>query len=199
MCCWVLSALFLLCWVFAVWGFFCLWWAEATLQLQCLGFSLQWLHGLQQLQFPGSRAQALLWPMGLGAWQQVGSSWTRDWTRSPTLAGGLLPTEPPGKSHPIGFPVPTPIQRQSCRDFCGINHNNVSYCACALLLSCVWLCNPMDCSVPGSSVHGTSQTIPEWVDISFSRGSSWLREWPVSPAQAGGFFTAEPRGKPNVS
>ena len=33
-------------------------------------------------------------------------------------------------------------------------------------------CDPMDCSPPGSSVHGIFQTrILEWVDISFSRGS----------------------------
>ena len=34
----------------------------------------------------------------------------------------------------------------------------------------------MDCSLPGSSVHGTSQArILEWVAISFSNGSSWPR------------------------
>ena len=35
----------------------------------------------------------------------------------------------------------------------------------------------MDCSPPGFSVHGIFQTrILEWVAISFSRGSSWLRD-----------------------
>ena len=39
-------------------------------------------------------------------------------------------------------------------------------------------CNPMDCSLPGSSFHGISQaTILEWVAISFFRGSSWPRDW----------------------
>ena len=39
--------------------------------------------------------------------------------------------------------------------------------------SCLTLCDPMDCSLPGSSVHGILQaTILEWVAISFSRGSS---------------------------
>ena len=39
------------------------------------------------------------------------------------------------------------------------------------------LCNPMDCSLPGSSVHGIFQArILEWVAISFSRGSSWSRD-----------------------
>ena len=39
--------------------------------------------------------------------------------------------------------------------------------------SCLTLCNPMDCSLPGSSVHGIFQAIVlEWIAISFSRGSS---------------------------
>ena len=39
--------------------------------------------------------------------------------------------------------------------------------------SCLTLCDPLDCSPPGSSVHGISQArLQEWVDISFSRGSS---------------------------
>ena len=43
--------------------------------------------------------------------------------------------------------------------------------------SCLTLCNPMDCSPPGSSVHGISQArILEWVAMPFSRGSSWPRD-----------------------
>ena len=39
-------------------------------------------------------------------------------------------------------------------------------------------CEPMDCSLPGSSVHGILQArILEWVAISFSRGSSWPGDW----------------------
>ena len=38
---------------------------------------------------------------------------------------------------------------------------------------CLTLCDLMDCSLPGSSVHGILQArILEWVAISFSRGSS---------------------------
>ena len=38
--------------------------------------------------------------------------------------------------------------------------------------------DPLDCSLPGSSVHGTLQAkILEWVAISFSRESSWPRDW----------------------
>ena len=39
--------------------------------------------------------------------------------------------------------------------------------------SCPILCDPMDCSSPGPSVHGILQAkILEWVAITFSRGSS---------------------------
>ena len=43
--------------------------------------------------------------------------------------------------------------------------------------SCLSLWDPMDCSLPGSSINGVFQArILEWVAISFSRGSSWLRD-----------------------
>ena len=43
--------------------------------------------------------------------------------------------------------------------------------------SCLTLCYPVDCSLPGSSVHGIPQTrVLEWVAISFSRGSSRPRD-----------------------
>ena len=44
--------------------------------------------------------------------------------------------------------------------------------------SCPTFCDPMDCSLPGSSVHGIFQAIAlEWIAISFSRGSSQPRDW----------------------
>ena len=52
---------------------------------------------------------------------------------------------------------------------------------------------------PGSSVHGISQgRILVGVAISYSRGSSWPRDWTcisLSSALAGRFFTTEPPGK----
>ena len=48
---------------------------------------------------------------------------------------------------------------------------------CLVAQSCLTLCDPMDCSPPGSSVRGIFQaSILEWVAISFSRGSSSLRD-----------------------
>ena len=44
-------------------------------------------------------------------------------------------------------------------------------------LNHVRLCDPMDCSLPGSSVHGILQArIIEWVAIPFPRASSWVRD-----------------------
>ena len=44
-------------------------------------------------------------------------------------------------------------------------------CVCVCVYSVASLCNPMDCSPPGSSIHGILQArILGWVAISFSRG-----------------------------
>ena len=49
---------------------------------------------------------------------------------------------------------------------------------CLVAKSCPTLLQPYELSSTGSSVHGISQErILEWVAISFSRGSSWLRDW----------------------
>ena len=70
--------------------------------------------------------------------------------------------------------------------------------------SCPTLCDPVDCSLPGSSVHGILQVrILEWVAISFSRGASQLRDWTWVSCIAGRRFTLwatrelpAPPGKP---
>ena len=50
-------------------------------------------------------------------------------------------------------------------------------CACSAAQSCPTCCDPVNCSPPGSSVHGISQAgTLEWVAISSSRGSSWTRD-----------------------
>ena len=65
------------------------------------------------------------------------------------------------------------------------------------LQSCLTLCDPMDCSLPGSSSHGILQArILEWVGISFSRGSSWTRDQIWVSSIASRFFTTESPGKP---
>ena len=55
--------------------------------------------------------------------------------------------------------------------------------------SCPTLCDPMDCSLPGSSVHGIFQArVLEWGAIAFS-GSSWSRDWTRVSCIAGRRFT----------
>ena len=55
----------------------------------------------------------------------------------------------------------------------------------------------MDQSPPGSSIHGISEArILEWVAISFSRGSSWPRDWTLASCITGRFLTPESLGKP---
>ena len=71
--------------------------------------------------------------------------------------------------------------------------------------SCSTLCDPMDCVLPGSSIHWILQArILEWIAMpSFSRGSSQPRDQTqgslMSPALAGGFFmTSATLGSPIV-
>ena len=55
---------------------------------------------------------------------------------------------------------------------------------------CLTLCDPMDCSLPGSSVHRIFQAkIPEWVAMPSSRKSSQPRDQTWVSCIAGRFFT----------
>ena len=66
---------------------------------------------------------------------------------------------------------------------------------CSVAKSCLILWDPLDCCLPGSSVHGILQArILEWVAIYSSRGSFLIQGLnphllAASPALAGGFFT----------
>ena len=65
---------------------------------------------------------------------------------------------------------------------------------CEVTQSCPALCNPMDCSLPGSSVHVIFQArVLEWVAISFSSGSSWPRDRTQVPALKADILPSEPR------
>ena len=62
--------------------------------------------------------------------------------------------------------------------------------AVSVARSCPTLCDPGDCSLLGSSVHGTLQARTlEWGAIPFSRGSSRPRGGTRVSCIAGGFFT----------
>ena len=65
--------------------------------------------------------------------------------------------------------------------------------------SCPTLCNSMDYSPPGSSVHGILQARTlEWVTIPFSRGSSQPRDWSWVSALQTDSLPSEPPMKPNT-
>ena len=62
--------------------------------------------------------------------------------------------------------------------------------------SCPTLCDPMDCSLPDSSVHGLLQArILEWVAISFSRESSQPRDRTGVSCMQADALPSEPPGK----
>ena len=67
---------------------------------------------------------------------------------------------------------------------------------CLAAQSYLTLCDPMDCSLPGSSVHGIlpARTL-EWVTIPFSRGSSKPKIEPSSPALQADSLPSEPAEK----
>ena len=74
--------------------------------------------------------------------------------------------------------------------------------ACLVTQLYLTLCNPLDCRRPDSSVYGIFQArILKGVASSFSRDlpdPGIKPASPVAPALAGGFFTTEPPGKPNI-
>ena len=83
--------------------------------------------------------------------------------RSPALQADSLPTEPQGKPN---------IDPRDPK-YIDIPQNTIllHYMEDIMMTSMSDSCDPMDCSPPGSSVHGILQVrILEWVAISFSRG-----------------------------
>ena len=57
-------------------------------------------------------------------------------------------------------------------------NSRLASCACSVTQSCLTLCDPMDCSPPGSSVQRISQArIQEWIAISFPQGIFSTQEW----------------------
>ena len=85
----------------------------------------------------------------------------------------------------------------------GIQHM-CTYILCRAKSFLLWptLCDPMDRTPSGSSVHGILQARRlEWVAVPSSRGSSWPRNWThvyCGSCIVGGFFTVEPPGKPHA-
>ena len=131
----------------------------------------------------------------------------------------LCPWISPGKKYWSGLPFPSPgdlpdpgIQPTSLAlkvDSLPLSHHlwpSVIECVYTKSLqSWPTLCDPMDCSLPGSSVHGIFQArILEWVarglpllqGIFLTQGLNPCQDWTHVSYIAGGFFTAELQGKP---
>ena len=71
-----------------------------------------------------------------------------------------------------------------------IRYANKEYDLLVLFKSCLTLCDPLDCILPGSSVHAILQArMLEWVAIPSSRGSSQPRDQTQVSHIAGRFFT----------
>ena len=93
-------------------------------------------------------------------------------------------------------------ERLKCYGTNHINHYDLRCIAVKLLVaqSSLTLCNPMDCSLSGSSVHGILQAgILEWVAIPFSRRSSWPRDCTGSPTLQVDSLPSELPGKPHIA
>ena len=123
---------------------------------------------------------------------------------SPSLAGRFSTTEPPGKLKANIPHIKNKLKQQQQKEntkmpFGHLAHETFdpshakSESESEVAQSCPTLCDPMDCSPPGSAVHGIFQArILEWGATAFSRGSSRPRDRThvsMSPAPAGGFFT----------
>ena len=97
------------------------------------------------------------------------------------------------------FPRYTFLLQKGFRSFWNPSFNHLCMCA----ESCLTLCDPMGCSLPGSSVHGIFQArILEWVAIYCSRGYSPPRDQTQMSgisALASRFFTTAIPGKPSIT
>ena len=135
------------------------------------------------------------WPRFLGCEWRTGSLW-QSWdgvvssVRQPFVL--KLVSEPQTLCH---LSETGAAWKSDCHLFKGsmVTHTCVCVCVyvCVLVAQlCPTLCDPMNCSLPGPSVHGILQPrIPEWVAIPFSRGSSQPRDWIWVCCLAGRFFT----------
>ena len=90
-------------------------------------------------------------------------------------------------SHSLGTPLGEKSQiQETCYKDGEVKWSEVK------LLSHVRLCDPVDCSPSGSSVHGILQArILEWVAVSFSRGSSRPRDQTQVSCIAGRCFNLQ--------
>ena len=103
---------------------------------------------------------------------------------------GCCPRELPRYERPTGTSLKKASFHPIGRKFYPLL-SSILHVLCLVAQSCPTLCNSMDCSPPGSSVHGILQArILEWLAMSFSKGSSQPRDGTQVSCLAGGFFTS---------
>ena len=78
-------------------------------------------------------------------------------------------------------------------------HTHTHCCCCLVVQSCLTLCNPMHCSLPGFSVHGIFQE-EYWSGLPFPSPGDLPNPGikSMSPELTGKFFITEPPGKPHI-
>ena len=106
---------------------------------------------------------------------------------SPAFQADALTSEPPGKPRQNKAP-----RKDAHVQIPGACERHVTWlcCACLVAQSCPTLCDPMDCSPPGSSVPGILQARTlEWVAMPSSRGSSQPGDRSQVSHNPGRFFT----------
>ena len=148
-----------------------------------VGFLLLWEHNAAATITEGW-AQEVMWVMDRGCkyrWNFTCSSATR-----------LLQYRPvPSKSW-----ASTSLWPRGWGPFCANKRAGACPMSAQSLQSCLTVCDPMDCSPPGSLVHGVLQArILEWIAIPSSKGSAWPGIEPVSPALQADSLPSEPPGK----
>ena len=165
-------------------------WVGATLQLWCSGFAFcrarapgTWA---QSSWLPGARVQAQkLWCTGLVAPQRVGSSWATNQTHVSCIGRQIL-YHWATKEAPIWLILKIRYSSKDKKFGTGDKIQSEMLVA----QSCPTLCDPMDCSSSGCSVHGILQArILERVAIPLPRGFSQPRDRTQVSCMAGRFFT----------
>ena len=130
-------------------------------------------------------------PASAGDKSSIPESRRFPWRRAcnPLQYSGLenLPwTEEPGELSSVGSQSRTRLKWFSMHI---LSQTQIGYWS-EVAQSCPILCDPMDCSLTGSSIHGIFQTrILEWVAISFSRRFSQPRDWTQVSCLVGRHFT----------
>ena len=159
-----------------------------------------------QNQIPGKLVQALPWLAHLVHGPSPGT-WPRSRYTAPLPLHGPLPaTRLPSRYTVLLLPhQPPPLNRTSPPSSLVVKPTPSTPVHAKLLQSCPALCDPVDCSPPGSSVHGILQArILEWVAIPFSRGIFLTQGLnlglpyckPRSPTLQADSLLSEPSGKP---